>query len=139
MRIVRIVVSGLALATTLGVASARAECPMDLGRGSGWVLFSQHYMITFRPDPLQIEVGEPVALVLNVCTKDGEAAELVGVGAERVDDAATPAQRLKLSGGRDGRYRAEGLSFSSGGRWEIEFDVRSDGETEELTHEIVVK
>lgn len=135
----RIFLSGLALAASLGMASARAECPMDLGRGTGWVIFSQYHMIAFRPDPLQIEVGDTVALIMNVCTKAGEAAELVGVGAERIDDDTVPAQHLKLTGGQDGRYRAEGLSFPSGGRWEIEFDVRSSGETEQLTHEIQVK
>ncbi len=135
----RILVSSILTAAALSASPAWADCPMDLGRGTGWVLFSQHYMIAFRPDPLRIEIGEPVALVMNVCTKGGEAAELVGVGAELVDDTKMPIQRLKLSGGQDGRYRAEGLSFPSAGRWEIEFDVRSDGESEELTHEIVVK
>ena len=135
----RFVVCAFVLAMTLLAEPAFAECPMDLGRGTGWVLFSQHYMIAFRPDPLRIETGEPFALVMNVCTKTGEAAELVSVAAERVDDSTLPQQHLKLSGGRDGRYRAEGLSLPSAGRWEIAFDVRADGETEELTHEIVVK
>jgi hypothetical protein len=120
-------------------SSARADCPMDLGHGTGWVVFSQHYMIAFRPDPMQVEVGEPVSLIMNVCTKAGDAAELVGVGAQAVDDAKSPGQHLTLSGGTDGRYRAEGLSFPTPGYWEIEFDVRSPGESEELTHEIMVK
>ncbi len=47
---------------------AWANCPLDLGRGTGWVVFSDHYMMAFRSDPLRIEVGEPFALVLNVCT-----------------------------------------------------------------------
>jgi hypothetical protein len=111
---------------------------MDLGHGTGWVVFSERYMIAFRPDPMPIEVGEPVSLIMNVCTKSGEAAELVKVGAERLD-AKMPGQHLKVTGGLDGRYRVDGLSFLAPGRWEIEFDVRSDEGSEELTHEIIVK
>jgi len=126
------------LAALVGAAVARADCPMDLGHGTGWVVFSERYMIAFRPDPLHIEVGEPVSLIMNVCTKSGEVAELVKVDAERLD-AKMPAQNLKVSGGADGRYRVDGLSFLTPGRWEIEFSVRSAQGSEELTHEIVVK
>jgi hypothetical protein len=126
------------LAVLVGAATAKADCPMDLGHGTGWVVFSERYMIAFRPDPLHIEVGEPVSLIMNVCTKSGEVAELVKVGAERVD-AKMPPQVLKVSGGANGRYRVDGLSFLAPGRWEIEFSVRSAEGSEELTHEIVVK
>ncbi len=37
----------------------------------GWVVYSDHYLMAFRSDPARIEVGEPFALVLNVCTKSG--------------------------------------------------------------------
>jgi len=133
--------------------AAEAECPMDLGRGTGWVIFSAHHMIAFRPDPLHIEIGAPVALVMNVCTKDGDAAELLGVEVQPVEEQpvdgqpaegarrGTPPspQHLALSGGGEGRYRAEGLSLPAAGHWEILFDVRSRGEGEQLSHEIVVE
>ncbi|HEU5096808.1 MAG TPA: hypothetical protein VFT77_16725 [Reyranella sp.] len=135
----RSLVAGLSFcAALIASAAARADCPMDLGHGTGWVVFSERYMIAFRPDPMPIEVGEPVSLIMNVCTKSGEAAELVKVGAERLD-AKMPSQHLKVIGGIDGRYRVDGLSFLAPGRWEIEFDVRSDEGSEELTHEIIVK
>ena len=41
---------GLLLAFLAGAAPALADCPLDLGRGTGWVVFSDHYMIAFRPD-----------------------------------------------------------------------------------------
>jgi hypothetical protein len=116
-----------------------ADCPMDLGHGTGWVVFSEHYMIAFRPDPMQVEVGEPVSLLMNVCTKAGEAAELVSVGAQFVGDDELPSQHLELSGGALGRYRGEGLSFPEPGAWEIEFNVRSPDGSEELTHELIVR
>ena len=29
-----------------------ADCPLDLGHGTGWVVFCKHYIIAFRPDPI---------------------------------------------------------------------------------------
>ena len=53
------------LAAALAALAAPAlavDCPLDLGHGVGWVVFSEHYMIAFRPDPSRIEIGEPFAL-----------------------------------------------------------------------------
>jgi hypothetical protein len=129
----------LSLGLALIAAPAWADCPLDLGHGAGWVVFSQHYMIAFRPDPSRIEIGEPFALVLNVCTKGGDAAELVGVDAQMSEEARGPSQHLEIVRGKDGRYRAEGLLLSTAGRWEVGFDVRSGAESERLTHEIVLQ
>jgi hypothetical protein len=122
---------------------AWADCPMDLGRGTGWVIFSAHYMISFRPDPMRVEIGEPVALILNVCTKDSEAAELVRVTVQPAEGQSTgkraSSQQLTIVRGESGRYRAEGLVLGAAGHWEIDFDVRSPQGSEQLTHEIVVK
>jgi hypothetical protein len=127
------------LASAWMALPAWADCPLDLGRGTGWVVFSEHYMIAFRSDPLHVEVGQPVALVLNVCTKDGEAAELVKVDAQILDDEKQPSQHLRIVAGTDGHYRAEGLSITAPGHWEIAFDVRSADASEQLSHEIIVK
>ena len=45
---------------------AWADCPLDLGRGTGIVVFSSHYLVAFRPEPLRIEVGQPFSLLMNV-------------------------------------------------------------------------
>src|SRR4051794_10252874 len=68
-----------ALLVLLAALPAWADCPLDLGRGTGLVVFSDHYMVAFRPDPIRIEVGEPFALLFNVCTKSNNAAELVAI------------------------------------------------------------
>ena len=133
----RFLASILSLGLALIAAPAWADCPLD--HGAGWVVFSQHYMIAFRPDPSRIEIGEPFALVLNVCTKGGDAAELVGVDAQMSEEARGPNQHLKIVPGKDGRYRAEGLLLPTAGRWEVGFDVRSGAESERLTHEIVLQ
>jgi hypothetical protein len=135
----RVLVSVFTFVAAMIAAPAWADCPLDLGHGVGWVVFSQHYMIAFRPDPSRIEIGEPFALVLNVCTKRGDAAELVGVDAQMSEQDRGPSQHLKIVPGKDGRYRAEGLLLPTAGRWEVGFDVRSGEESERLTHEIVLQ
>lgn len=116
-----------------------ADCPLDLGRGTGWVVFSDHYMLAFRSDPLRIEAGEPFALVLNVCTKNGKPAELVAVDAQMPEHRHGMNYRPSIVGADNGRYRAEGLVFHMPGRWELTFDVRAGEETERLTHDIILK
>src|SRR5882724_1783215 len=135
----RTVGSLVSLVLAVLASPAWADCPLDLGHGVGWVVFSQHYMIAFRPDPSRIEVGEPFALILNVCTKRDEAAELVAVDAQMSGGDGGPSQHLKIVPGKDGRYRAEGLVLPTAGRWEVGFDVRSGEESERLTHEFVVR
>jgi len=130
----------LALALSLLSAfPAWADCPLDLGRGTGWVVFSDHYMIAFRPEPMRIEVGEPFALLFNVCTKDGNPAELVAVEATMPEHKHGMNYRPTIVAGGDGRYRAEGMVFHMPGRWEVAMDVRAGEESERLTHEIILK
>src|SRR5947207_16004675 len=121
----RSIVPFVSFLLSLVAAPAWADCPLDLGRGTGWVVFSDHYMIAFRPDPARIEIGEPFALILNVCTKRGDAAELVAVDVQMSDEGRGAIQHLRIAAGVDGRHRAEGLTLVATGRWEVIFDVRS--------------
>ena len=130
---------GLLLAVLAGAAPAMADCPLDLGRGTGWVVFSDHYMIAFRPEPMRIEVGEPFALLFNVCTKNSNPAELVAVDAQMPDDKRGMKAKPSIVSAGDGRYRAEGMVFDKSGRWELAIDVRAGEESERLTHEIILK
>jgi len=121
------------------VPAAAADCPLDLGHGTGLVLFSSHYMIAFRPEPMRIEVGMPFALILNVCTRRGDAAELVRVDATMPEHKHGMNYAPRIVSGGNGRYRAEGLVFHMPGSWEVAFDVRSGEEIERLTHDIVLQ
>ena len=96
-------------------------------------------MITFRPDPLQIEVGAPFALVMNVCTRRGEAAELVRVEATMPEHKHGMNYSPTVVPVGNGRFRVEGMLFHMPGSWELGFDVRSGEEIERLTHDIVLK
>lgn len=128
-----------ALLAALLSSPALADCPLDLGRGTGWVVFSNHYMLAFRSDPMRIETGEPFALVMNVCTKNGKPAELVAVDAQMPEHRHGMNYRPSIVAAENGRYRAEGLVFHMPGRWELTFDVRAGEETERLTHDIILK
>ena len=128
-----------ALLALLVSTPAWADCPLDLGHGTGIVIYSDQYMIALRPDPMRIEVGLPFALIMNVCTKAGEPAELVRIDATMPEHkhGMNYAPTLKALG--QGRYRVEGLLFHMPGDWEVAFDVRSGGEIQRLTHDFELK
>ena len=130
---------GVVLALIAWAAPAMADCPLDLGRGAGWVVFSSHYMVAFRPEPIRIEVGQPFSLLFNVCTKNDSPAELVAVDATMPDHKHGMNYRPTIVSMGDGRYRVEGLVFHMPGRWELSIDVRAGEESERLTHEIILK
>jgi hypothetical protein len=119
-------------------AARAGDCPLDLGHGTGIVIFSERYMLALRPEPMRIEVGEPFTLLMNVCTKAGEPAELVDVAVTL--DEGTPAITPRVRPENNGRYRVEDLMLPKAGSWEVAFDVRTGGgEIERLTHDIVLK
>ena len=127
-----------ALLGVLLATPAWADCPLDLGRGTGWVVFSDQYLMAFRPDPLRIEVGEPFALAVSVCTRRGGPAELLAVDANMPEHRHGMNYRAAIVAKGDGRFRAEGLLFHMPGRWEITFDVRAGDDSERLTHDIIL-
>jgi hypothetical protein len=116
---------------------ALAECPLDLGRGTGIVVFSEHFIIALRPEPLRLEAGAAFALVLNVCTKGGEPAELLGIDAQ-LDEKNVINEAPRIVAGGNGRYRAEGLVPTAPGAWEVGFNVREGKDVERLTHDLIV-
>lgn len=136
MRVLRV----LATLLMAGVAlPAWADCPLDLGRGTGIVIFSGHYLIAFRPEPMRIELNEPFSLLLNVCTKNDMPAELVAVDAQMPELKHGMNYRPTIVSLGDGRYRVDGMVFHTPGRWELSLDVRAGEESERLSHELEVK
>lgn len=127
------------LALLLPVDASAGDCPLDLGHGTGLVVYTSHYMLAFRTEPIQVFVGQPFALIMNVCTRPGDAAELVRVEASLLEpkhSMNTPPIIVPLG---NGRYRVEGLTLPVPGSWELAFDVRSGEEIERLSHDIIVK
>ncbi|MGD9884152.1 MAG: hypothetical protein AB7U95_28995 [Reyranella sp.] len=134
-------VAALALAGSLSAwpMAAAADCPLDLGRGTGWVVYSDRTMVAFRPEPMRIEVGQPFSLLFNVCTRKDNPAELLAVDAHMPEHRHGMNYRPAIVSAGKGRFRADGLVFHMPGRWELDIDVRAGSETERLNHEIIVK
>jgi hypothetical protein len=130
-------VAGL-LALLVGYPAC-ADCPLDLGRGTGLVVFSSHYMVAFRPEPMRIEVGEPFSLLFNVCTKNDKPAELVAIDAQMPEHRHGMNYRPTIVSLGNGRYRVDGMVFHMPGRWELAIDVRAGEESERLSHEFIVR
>ncbi|MBM3646455.1 MAG: hypothetical protein FJX11_01555 [Alphaproteobacteria bacterium] len=128
-----------ALFALLCAPSAWASCPLDLGRGTGLVVFSSHYIVAFRPEPIRIEVGDPFSLLINACTRNNRAAELVAVDAQMPEHRHGMNYRPTIVSLGDGRYRVDGMVFHMPGRWEISMDVRAGEESERLSHEFILK
>lgn len=135
---VEVKTAALAVFVILVAAPALADCPLDLGRGTGMIVFSEHFIIAVRPEPMQLEVGEKFALLLNVCSKSGEPAELLSVDAQ-LDETKAIERAPAIVPGEDGRYRVEGLVLPAPGAWEVGFNVREGKDVERLTHDISVK
>lgn len=129
----------LCLLLGLFAGPAWADCPLDLGYGTGWVVFSDHYMVAFRPEPMRIEVGEPFELLFNVCSRNGAPAELVAVRAQMAEQKHRMKRKPTIVSAGDGRYSVDGLVFDRPGRWELAIDVRAGEESERLTHGIILK
>jgi hypothetical protein len=134
MRFQVALVAALLLATP-----AWSSCPLDLGRGTGLVVFSDHYIVALRPEPLRIEVGEPFSLLLNVCTKTDRPAELAAIDAQMPEHRHGMNYRPTIVSLGEGRYRVDGMVFHMPGRWEISLDVRAGEESERLWHEFILK
>jgi len=119
--------------------AAWADCPLDLGRGTGLVIFSDHYLIAFRPEPLRIEVGQPFSLLFNICAKSNTPGELLAVDAQMPDHKHGMNYRPTIVPGGEGRYRVDGMVFHMPGHWELSIDVRAGEESERLTHDFILK
>src|SRR5437762_8691147 len=123
--------AAVALLASLSVLSvpalslpARADdCPLDLGHGTGLVVFSGQHILAFRPDPFRIEVGQPFTLLLNACTRTGGPAELVAIDATMPEHKHGMNYAPTIVSRGDGRFRIEGMVFHMPGTWEVVFDV----------------
>ena len=84
-------------------------------------------------------MGAPFTLVMNVCTRRGDGAELLRVEATMPEHKHGMNYTPTIVVIGNGRYRVEGMLFHMPGEWELAFDVRSGEEIERLTHDIVLK
>lgn len=101
---------------------------------------SPRYTLAYRAEPANVAVGRHFALELSVCPKTGASLPVsVGVDATMPEHRHGMNYKAKVVPLEAGRYRAEGLMFHMPGRWELVFDLRSEGKTDRLKHSIVLQ
>lgn len=121
-------VVGMALT---GVAAAQS-CGADLA-ALPRTIESERYVVAFvlRPEP--VTIGKHFVVEFVVCPRGAA----IAPASARID-ARMPEHRhgmnyrpvVTMAG--PGRYRAEGLMFHMGGRWELTFDLATDRGTERV-------
>jgi hypothetical protein len=119
-------VAALAWATC-GAAHACGAAGDTLATGA-------HYTVAFRPSPAPIKTGEHFAVDFTVCAVGkARAPRSVRVDASMPEHRHGMNYRPTIVARGAGRYRAEGLLFHMGGRWEIAFEIVTAGATERIT------
>jgi hypothetical protein len=125
--------------TVPGWAQAAAQnCGGDLAGARH--IESAPYALAYRTRPAKIVVGKHFSVEFAVCAKaDRPAPDAVQV------DATMPAHHHGMNyqptiekTGPD-HYRADGLMFHMPGRWDLTFELQTQGKTERLTRSIVVQ
>ena len=110
------------------LAPAAQAC--ELPGSAAQSLKSSTYTVHYRTPALR--VGEHFAVEFAVCP----APEHVRVDAWMPDHRHGMNYKPTVVALGAGRYRADGLMFHMGGRWELVFEVRSGGKTERLAHSV---
>jgi hypothetical protein len=122
------------------VAGAMCGAAYACGSPGDTIAAGAHYTIAFRTTPAPVRTGEHFAIDLTVCP----------VGRAPMPrtmrvDASMPAHRHGMNyrptvtARGSGRFRAEGLLFHMGGRWEIAFDAVTGASTERITSAVVLE
>jgi|GEM_PF-966683 len=113
-----------------------SDCALRIQAPSYTRLESQALVLAYRFEPPQLRVGTFFAVDVVVCTGTHAAQPI----AEVLVDAHMPAHghgmnyRPQSVAIGPGRFRADGLMLHMPGRWELRFDVRSDGQQTRLSH-----
>jgi hypothetical protein len=109
---------------------APAALACELPGGAAQQVKSAATTVVYRTPALKL--GEHFAVEFAVCP----APESVRVDAWMPDHRHGMNYKPTVVALGGGRYRAEGLMFHMGGRWEFVFELRSDGRTERLAHSV---
>jgi hypothetical protein len=121
-------------AAALGLCHGAAPaCGESLGDGARRI-GDPRYTVVYRPAPEPVPLGRHFVLDFVVCTAAGTAPpSQVRVDATMPEHKHGMNYRASVTARGDGHYRAEGLMFHMPGRWELQFDLRSEAGTVRLT------
>jgi hypothetical protein len=129
-------VKGAALPALLLAAAvpARAACPPPPEAGER--LGSGAVELAWRAEAGPIGVSRPFALLVTLCPAD---ARLVRVDATMPEHRHGMNYRPTVQAMGGGLWRAEGLLWHMGGRWELRLDVEAAGVTHTLRQSVTLK
>lgn len=120
-----------ALCWAAGAATACALPPE-----AGERLTAGPVQAAWRADPAELAVSRPFALLVTLCPAD---AKLLRVDATMPEHRHGMNYRPSVQPLGDGRWRAEGLLWHMGGRWELRLDVDSGGATHSLRQSVALR
>jgi hypothetical protein len=119
-------------------AGEPAACGADLAGAAR--AESARYTVAYRTRPDPLKVSQHFAIELAVCAKPGASApDSVEVDARMPEHGHGMSYRARVRALGEGRYRAEGLMFHMPGRWELVFDVRGGGSSEQALSTITLR
>ncbi|MBX3599769.1 MAG: hypothetical protein KF863_04050 [Rubrivivax sp.] len=124
-----------ALLLAAGAAALPTAAACTLPADAGATLAEGPVQLAWRADPAPA-IGRGFALHLVVCPAD---ARLVRVDATMPDHRHGMNYRPSVHALGEGRWRADGLLWHMGGRWELRFDVEAGGVRHSLRQDVPLR
>ena len=129
---------GAGAALTLNAATPSSAQPCELPAGGHVVANADSTLrLSYRFEPAELKTDRHFVLLVDACS------------AAAIDGLAVDAQMPEHRHGMNykpvvtkiapNRWKADGLLLHMPGRWEFRFDMRTDGRTERLAHNVVVE
>jgi len=103
-------------------------------------LDSEQAVLLFTTTPTQVSVGQRFAVLATVCPKrSGASVQALSVDATMPEHRHGMNYTPQVSRAGDQQFRADGLLMHMPGRWQMSFDLRIDGKSERLLHDLIVR
>ena len=118
------------------LAAALPAAACTLPPEAGERLAGHAVQAAWRAEPAPIAVSQPFALVVTLCPAD---AKLRRVDATMPEHRHGMNYRPVVQPLGNGRWRAEGLLWHMGGRWELRLEVESAGAKLDLRQSVVLR
>jgi hypothetical protein len=133
----------LLIASTLAITSA-AQASEETPRRIQWESQSEAglYMVTVRPEPDAIPIGDMHRWTIEILTRDGEPvypAQISIGGGMQSHGHGLPTQPSAVAYGGDGIYLIDGVRFTMEGQWRLSFVIASDHGRDRVDFDIVVE
>ncbi len=125
----------LFLPLLLGVGAATSNAACEAPPAAAQRVSQGTLQAAWLPEPAPITVAKPFALLITLCPAD---AELQRVDATMPEHRHGMNYKPTLQKLGPGRWRAEGLLWHMGGRWELQLHVLHQGQTRRLVQSVTL-